>query len=151
MSGSGNLPAEHASGLVDQVDQTVDGRRRGLLQPDMLGCQHFERFDVANKYRDLIRAAERDYDEGLIKGADLKRRRETLQPKIDAIESQLVGARQSSRLNGLIGRADAAARFAKLDLAKQRTIVDTLCKVTIKPTVKPGGVFDADLIDVDWR
>jgi site-specific DNA recombinase len=104
-----------------------------------------------NKYRELIRAAELEYDEGEIRGADLKRRRENLQTKIDAIEAQLVGARSKSRLQGLIGRADAANRFAKLDLDKRRVVVDTLATVTIMPTTKAGGVFDPELIEVDWR
>jgi hypothetical protein len=62
-----------------------------------------------------------------------------------------VSARQSSRLSGLIGQADAAKRFAKLDLTQRRTIVDTLVKVTVLPTGKRGAAFDADLIEVDWR
>jgi hypothetical protein len=58
-------------------------------------------------------------------GNAVGRCRENLQTQIDAIEAQLVGSRQSSRLDGMIGRADAAARFAKLDLDKQRVVVDT--------------------------
>jgi hypothetical protein len=84
-------------------------------------------------------------------GNAVGRCRENLQTKIDAIEAQLVGARQSAKLAGLVGQADAAARFAKLDLTQRRTIVDTLVKVTVQPTGKRGAAFDADLIDVDWR
>jgi DNA invertase Pin-like site-specific DNA recombinase len=104
-----------------------------------------------NKARELIAAAERDYAQGLIEARDLKALRDAQRARIEAFEARLVGARQSSKLAGLIGRADAAARFAKLDLTQRRTVVDTLVKVTVRPTGKRGAAFDPELIEVDWR
>lgn len=87
----------------------------------------------------------------IIEARDLKARRDTMRAKIEVIETRLLSARQSGKLAGLVGRADAANRFAKLGLAKQRLVIDTLVKVTVLPTGKRGAAFDPELIAVDWR
>lgn len=105
----------------------------------------------ANMLRARIADTEAALAEGLIYARDLKAQRDRLQPRIDAIEAQLAGARRSSKLAGLIGRADAANRFGRLDLTKRRSIVDLLVKVTVLPTGRRGAAFDPELIVVDWR
>ncbi|MGO9284832.1 MAG: recombinase family protein [Mycobacterium sp.] len=107
--------------------------------------------DQIAKFRGLIRAAEREYDNGEVTGVDLKRRRENLQPKIDALQTALVGANTSRRLDGLMGNPKAREVFESLPLDRQRAVIDTVATVTIKPTTKRGGVFDPELIDVAWR
>ena len=105
----------------------------------------------ANQYRALIAAAEAEYDEGIIDGRDLKRRRENLQPKLDAVEAKLLGANTSRKLDGLIGNPNAAEVFAELSLDRRRAVIDTVCVVTIESNERPGGAFDPQRIRVDWR
>ena len=128
-----------------------------LAQPD--AAQAFARNTVdttalsaqAAKFRGLIAAAEREHAVGDITGRDLKIRRDTLQPKINAIEDQLVGANTSRKLDGLLGNPDAAKVFASLSLDRQRAVIDTCAVVTVMPTVKAGGLFDPELITVESR
>lgn len=135
----------------------VDVITHRLAQPD--AAQAFARNTVdttalsaqAAKFRGLIAAAEHEYAEGDITGRDLKIRRDTLQPKINAIEDQLVGANTSRKLDGLLGNPDAAKVFASLSLDRQRAVIDTCAVVTVMPTVKAGGVFDPELITVESR
>ncbi len=124
---------------------------RGTVDTQALSAQ-------ASKFRGLISAAEREYDEGDISGRDLKRRRDNLQAKIDAIDAQLVGSNTSRKLDGLMGNPDARAVFEGLTLDRQRAIVDTVCTVTIKPNprddkgkIRTGGAFDPELIVVQRR
>jgi DNA invertase Pin-like site-specific DNA recombinase len=105
----------------------------------------------ANKYRGLIRAAELEYDNGDITGADLKRRRENLQPKIDAAQAQLVGANVSRKLDGLLSNPKAREVFEALPLDRQRAVIDTIATVTVMPTMKAGAPFDPTLIRVEPR
>jgi len=104
----------------------------------------------AEEYRTLIAAAERDYDEGVIDGKRLNGRLAALQPKLDAIESKLLGANTSRKLDGLIGQPDAEDRFKALDLDRQRAVINAVAVVTIKPAAKAGGRFDPTEIDVQF-
>lgn len=105
----------------------------------------------AAEIRGLIKAAENEYDDGVIDGRDLKRRRDKLQPQLDSIEAKLMGAATSRKLDGLIGQPDAAQRFAALGLDRRRAVIDTVATVTILPTTKAGGIFDPKDIDIAWR
>ena len=104
----------------------------------------------AEEYRVLITAAERDYDEGLIDGKRLKGRLEAIQPKLEAVEAQLLGANATRKLDGLLGQPDAERRFLSLDLDRQRAVINAVAVVTIKPASKPGGRFDPTEIDVQF-
>jgi site-specific DNA recombinase len=104
----------------------------------------------ANRIRSLIRAAEVDYESGEIDSRLLKGRKERLQPKLKAIEEQLLGATTSHKLDGLIGKSDAAERFAALPLDRQRAVIDAVAVVTIEVSQHPGR-FDPASIRIDWR
>ena len=104
----------------------------------------------AEEYRVLITSAERDYDEGLIDGKRLKGRLEAIQPKLEAVEAQLLGANATRKLDGLLGQPDAEKRFLALDLDRQRAVINAVAVVTIKPASKPGGRFDPTEIDVQF-
>jgi site-specific DNA recombinase len=138
---------------TDQV--VIDIITRRLARPDAAQIFATKTVDTKaitdriNKYRRLIRVAESEYDNGDITGVDLKRRRENLQPKIDALQTQLVGANTSRRLDGLIGNPKAREVFDALPLDRQRAVIDTVAVVTIKPATKPGGVFDPKSVTVE--
>jgi site-specific DNA recombinase len=105
----------------------------------------------ASEIRGLIKAAENEYDDGIIDGRDLKRRRDKLQPQLDAVGARLVGSNTGRKLDGLLGQPDAAQRFAALGLDRRRAVIDTVATVTILPTTKAGGIFDPKDIRIDWR
>lgn len=104
----------------------------------------------ANRIRASIRAAEVEYEEGLVDARLLKGRKERLQPKLAAVEKQLLGATTSHKLDGLIGHADAAKRFAALPLDRQRAVIDTVAEITIEVSTQPGR-FDPASITIGWR
>ncbi|MGO9099804.1 MAG: hypothetical protein ACLP9Y_10355 [Mycobacterium sp.] len=74
-----------------------------------------------------------------------------LQPELAAIESKLVGANTSRKLNGLLGNPKAAEEFEKLSLDRRRAVIDTCCVVTIEPNNRPGGAFDPEKVVITWR
>jgi DNA invertase Pin-like site-specific DNA recombinase len=143
---------------VSRTDQVVVDIITGrLARPDAAALFATKTVDTkalaeqANKFRSLIRAAEREYDQGDIKGVDLKRRRDRLQPQIDALEAQIVGASTSRKLDGLMGNAKAREIFDGLPLDRQREVIRTVATVTVKPSEKLGGVFDPTEIRVEPR
>lgn len=107
--------------------------------------------DEVAKYRGLIAAAEAEYAEGIITGRDLKERRDKLTPRVEAVERKLLGANTSRKLDGIVGRKDAADIFASLPLDRQRSVIDTVATVRILPTTSPGRPFDHTLIRIDWH
>ena len=74
-----------------------------------------------------------------------------LAPKVTAIENTLVGSTVSRKLDGLIGNPAAGAAFDGLSLDRRRDTVATVASVTVLPSVKAGGMFDAERIAIEWR
>ncbi len=140
---------------VDRVViKAVTGR---LARPD--AAKIFEKPAVdakplrkrAGELRALIKAAENDYDTGEITAQRMNARIDKLQPELAAIESKLVGANTSRKLNGLLGNPKAAEEFEKLSLDRRRAVIDTCCVVTIEPNNRPGGAFDPEKVVITWR
>jgi hypothetical protein len=105
----------------------------------------------ANTYRELIKAAETEYDEGIIDGRRLQGRIDALMPKLQAVEAKLLGANTERKLNGLVGNPKAREAFEDLALDRQRAVIDTCCRVTIEPNEQLGGAFDPQRVRIDWR
>ncbi len=140
---------------VDRVvTKAVTGR---LARPD--AAKIFEKPAVdakplrkrAGELRALIKAAETDYDTGEITAQRMNARIDKLQPELAAIESKLVGANTSRKLDGLLGNPQAAEEFDKLSLDRRRAVIDTCAVVTIEPNDRPGGVFDPEKVVIAWR
>lgn len=105
----------------------------------------------ANTYRELIAAAEAEYDEGIIDGRRLQARKDTIAPKLDTVEAKLLGANTSRKLDGLLGNPKAAEVFTTLGLDRRRAVVDCVCVVTIERNERPGSRFEPERIRIDWR
>jgi DNA invertase Pin-like site-specific DNA recombinase len=140
---------------VDRVViKAVTGR---LARPD--AAKIFERPAVdtralrkrASELDTLIKAAQADYDNGLVDATRMNSRIAKLQPEFDAITAQLVGANTSRKLEGLLGNPDAAEAFAKLSLDRRRAVIDTCATVTVMPNERRGGAFDAEKVVIDWH
>ncbi len=106
--------------------------------------------DEANRLRARIASAEQDYNDDLITARQMNAKIEQANARLAEIDAKLLDANASRALDGLVGKADAAARFAKLSLDRQRKVIDTLAVVTIHKA-RRGSRFDPRLIEIDWR
>lgn len=141
--------------LTDEV--VIGAVTERLAQPDAavaLGKSTIDTAEVKKQITSLraqIKAAETEYDEGLIDGRRLKGRIERVTDKLTPLEDQLLGAHMSADIKKLAGSPDAAEIFGDLPLDRQRGVIDTLVAVTIRPQAKPGGRFETEAIGVDWK
>jgi hypothetical protein len=75
-----------------------------------------------------------------------------IQEKLDAIDDRLQDQGKVNVYEGVIGAKDVRKAFDRLDLGRQRTIVDALMTITINTVGKgTARVFDPDAIDVIWK
>jgi len=140
--------------LTDAV--VIDAVTSRLAMPDAAQALAAPTVDVAalrdraSALRDLIKAAEREYDEGLVDARRLNARLDTVGKKLAAVDAEMVGANTANTLGDLPGRADAAQRFAALPLDRQRAVIDRMCVPTIRKALR-GTRFDPRMIDVEFR
>ena len=71
--------------------------------------------------------------------------------RLAEIEQEMTSTSRVPILAELIGVEDVAAGWAKLDLARRRSVIDALMIVRILPTVKMGRGFDPDTLGIEWR
>jgi len=106
--------------------------------------------DEVNRLRARIASAEQDYNDDLITARQMNAKIDQAKARLAEVDAKLLNATASRALEGLVGKADAAARFAKLSLDRRRKVVDTLCEVTIRKA-RRGARFDDRLIEITWR
>lgn len=70
-------------------------------------------------------------------------------------EEILSRAVEANPVAGLVGADDVEAEWKRLDLSRQRAVIDYLMTVTVHPARRgrlPGGVyFDTESIQIDWK
>jgi DNA invertase Pin-like site-specific DNA recombinase len=72
-----------------------------------------------------------------------------IQGKLAAIDARLTDPGRAQIFEDLIGARNLRQKFLGLDLGRQRTIVDALMTITVRPVGKgTGAVFDPDAIDI---
>jgi hypothetical protein len=106
--------------------------------------------DEVNRLRARIASAEQDYNDDLITARQMNAKIEQANARLAEVDAKLLNANANRALDGLVGKADASQRFAKLTLDRRRKVVDTLCVVTIHKA-RRGARFDHRLIEVTWR
>ena len=106
--------------------------------------------EESSRLRRRIASAEQDYNDDLITARQMNAKIEQANARLAQIDAKLLSATASRALDGLVGKADAAARFAKLTLDRQRKVIDTLCVVTIHKA-RRGARFDDRLIEITPR
>ena len=104
----------------------------------------------ADALHKLITKAEDEYDEGIIGGRDLKRRRDKANEKLAVINDKLLGTHMSRDAKDLAGKPDAYKRFMALPLDRRRGVIDTTATVTIHRQRK-GGRFDPAAITIEGK
>ncbi|MGV0781471.1 recombinase family protein [Mycolicibacterium sp. XJ775] len=128
-----------------------------LAQPDAAATLSKSTVDTAGiktqitTLRAQIKAAEAEYDEGLIDGRRLKGRVEHVTAKLAPLEDQLLGVHMSRDVKDLAGRSDAADLFEALPLDRRRGVVDALATITVNRQTQAGGRFDPEAIDIAWK
>lgn len=151
---------KHCSGVSRNMAATdawvIDVVCSRLAQPDaavVLAKQTADTSaltDEANRLRARIAATQQDYNDDLITARQMNAKIDQANARIAEIDAKLLDANASRVLDGLVGKADAAARFAKLSLDRRRKVIDTLVTVTIRKAVR-GSRFDHRLIEIIWR
>jgi site-specific DNA recombinase len=144
---------------ITPVDEYVVGRiTRRLADPDAVVALTRPTVDTA-PLRDQIAAlraqraqAQADYDEGLVDARRMNARIDRVDEKLAPLEEKLLGANTSRTLDGLVGHADAAARFEALPLDRKRAVIATLARVTINRSKALQGShkFDPSAVVIEW-
>lgn len=131
---------------------------RRLAQPDLhelLPAADAPRIrqikEQISEHRAKINRAQRDYDEELIEGLDLKRIRDRQNAAIDTLEVERLRLSLGSAAKGVVDASDPAETFAAADLGKRRGTIDALCQVRLYPQPRGRRTFNPDSVDIRWR
>ncbi|MPZ27418.1 MAG: recombinase family protein [Micromonosporaceae bacterium] len=93
----------------------------------------------ANGIRARIAEAGDLWEAGTITGAELTTRRRRLNADLDSVTATLNAAAGTDPLAGLAGNPDAGKVLGRLDIGRQRAVVDRVCVVRLLPAVRGGG------------
>lgn len=149
----------HVMRSREQIDDfVIEVVRRRLAAPDLLdllpsaeGPRLSELKEQINEHRAKILRAQRDYDNELIEGFDLKRIRDRENAAIDTLEVERLRVSLGSSYDTVLGGKDPVAAFDAGDLASRRTSIDILCEVHLFPHPRGVKTFNPDSIAVTWR
>jgi DNA invertase Pin-like site-specific DNA recombinase len=153
-----SIRAEYVEPLVYKV---VSGR---LAEPDAVDLLRSKQFDPDEAKRlddekqtlyGQIRAAEAEYDEGIIDGRRLAARKERVAEKLGAIEARQQDAERLRVFDGLpLGTPEVADAVKRLSGDRLRAVIGVLVEFTVAPVGKGrrvnGERFDPERVSVDW-
>lgn len=130
-----------------------------LRQPDALRKEVSTGADLASsgidaaisEQRARILRAQRDYDEEVIEGRDLKRIRDAAEARIALLEADRLLHGQAAGLAPVLGADDPAQAFLAASLEVRRQVVDVLATVTLLPQPRGRKAFNPDSVALDWR
>ncbi|MEA9998811.1 recombinase family protein [Cryobacterium sp. RTS3] len=103
------------------------------------------------RHRAKITRAQRDYDDEVIEGRDLKRVRDTEEADVAALEAERVRLTASSTASAVLGAQDPVRAFDAADLGAQRGIIDALCQVRLMPHPRGVKQFNPESVHITWR
>lgn len=93
-----------------------------------------------------------EFADGKGSAATLRKATDRIAERLAEIDAQLLDTVKVNIYEGVIGADDVRAAFDGLDLGRQRTIVDALMTITVKPVGKGSGRrFDPAYVDLVWR
>lgn len=101
--------------------------------------------------RARIARAERDYDAEIIEGEDLARIRNKARAEIERLEAERLSSGTGVVLAPILGVDDPEQAFLETSLAMQRTIIDTLMTVVVKPVPQGRKGFSPDSLEITWK
>lgn len=130
-----------------------------LRQPDALRQEVSTGADSASsgidaavsEQRARILRAQRDYDEEIIEGRDLKRIRDAAEGRIAQLEAERLTRGQAAGLAPVLGADDPSQAFLDASLEVQRQVIDVLVTVTLLPHPRGKIAFNPDTVVLKWR
>ena len=130
-----------------------------LRQPDALRQEVSTGADSASsgidaavsEQRARILRAQRDYDEEIIEGRDLKRIRDAAEGRIAQLEAERLTRGQAAGLAPVLGADDPSQAFLDASLEVQRQVIDVLVTVTLLPHPRGKKAFNPDTVVLKWR
>lgn len=146
--------AEPIDALIAGDDGLIVAR---LARADVLDLLAAPAPDVAplreesNRLRCAIDQAATDYADGALTARQVRVATDRLTARLKLIERQLAAAGTAGRLSPLATAADPVAVWDSLDVGARRTVIDTLCTITLLPTGAGRRAFDPESVDIAWR
>ena len=108
-----------------------------------------------NAVRTRIAEAGDLWEDGTLSAAEYRERKARLEDTLTKLEAEQRAATGRDPLAGIAGRADAAKVWERLDLGRQRAILDSLIVVTVLPQrpgrLPDGSRFDPEAVDIRPR
>ncbi|MDT5078133.1 MAG: hypothetical protein QOJ80_2770 [Mycobacterium sp.] len=150
------------AGFVEPIVYSVVGAR--LAESDAVDLLRAKQFDpeLARKLDDekqtlygQIRAANAEYDDGIIDGRRLAARTERVNEKLAVIEAQLNDAERCRVFEDIpLGRPEAADAVKRLSPDRLRAVINVVVEFTVAPVGKGrrvnGERFDPDRVTTTW-
>lgn len=104
-----------------------------------------------SEQRARILRAQRDYDEEIIEGRDLKRIRDAAEARIAQLEAERLLRGQAAGLAPVLGAEDPSEAFLDASLEVQRQVIDVLATVTLHAQPRGMKGFKPASVTVEWR
>lgn len=102
------------------------------------------------EHQGRIARAERDYDDGLLEAADLKRNRTRSHEAIVRLEAEIRALPRGAVHIPVLTVADPAQHFLDADLNTQRHTIEALATVRLFPQPRGRKGFDTSSVEVDF-
>lgn len=102
------------------------------------------------EHRAKIARAERDYDDGLLEAADLKRNRDRSNEAIARLEAKIRSLPRGAVHIPVLAVENPAQHFLDADLNTQRQTIEVLATVRLWPQPRGRKGFDPASVDVDF-
>ena len=103
------------------------------------------------EHQGRIARAERDYDDGLLEAADLKRNRDRAKDAILRLESEIKDLPRGRVQVPILAVADPAQHFFDADLNTQRSTIEALAAVRLWPQPRGRKGFDPRSVSIEWN
>ena len=124
-----------------------------LLTPPEPGVDHAKLTRDAEALRRKLREARRLWRDDVFTDGEYRVERAELQTRLTAVEERQRAASGRDPLAGIAGRADAGEVWKRLDLGRQRAILDALVIVTVLPQrhgrMPDGSRFDTSAVRIE--
>lgn len=101
--------------------------------------------------RARVERAQADYDAEDIEAKDLRRIRVAAEDAIQGLEAERLMHSGRASMLPVLGTERPGEAFLEADLAVQRSILDMLCTVTLRPHPQGRKGFDPDSVEIRWK
>lgn len=151
--------AGHVMRSREQIEKYVLTTVRARLgQPDLADLlpgrdepRLAELKEQIDRQRGKVLRAQRDYDDEVIEGRDLKRIRQKAEAEIATLEAERTKLTATDSASGVLNADDPVAAFDAGDLGVQRSVIDALCSVELHPHPRGKKTFNPDTVTITWH